>query len=169
MDSYPAGILIVPIPGRYPAQVIGRLALRHPLVMARANMSRDLEGLVATPELVRETLFTDATPDDTVGACHGRLTGASPALFREMVQGRPNTPKPGTPIAVIAPREDASFTPEMQERLAERLSAEYFEVEGTGHDVPLDRAAPSVIRLILSWLGPSEQTSDPQLASADGR
>src|ERR671918_587407 len=44
--SFPAAVLIAPIPGRYPPEVIGRFALRHPLVTARANLSRNLEGLV---------------------------------------------------------------------------------------------------------------------------
>jgi hypothetical protein len=53
--------------------------------------------------------------------------------------------------------------------LAERLSAEYFEIEGSGHDLPLDAAAPFALGLVLAWLGRSEQTSHPQLTTANRR
>ena len=151
--SFPAAVLIAPIPGRYPPQVIGRFALRHPLVTARANLSRNLEGLVGKEKLVRETLFTQATPEETIRNCLSRLTGASPVLFREMVQTEPGQPKPGTPTVLIAPTIDSSFTPKMQRRLAEKLEAEYIELEGSGHDVPLDICADQARDLILKWLG----------------
>jgi hypothetical protein len=84
-----------------------------------------------------------------------------------MVQTRPGMPKPGTRTAVIAPDGDASFTQEMQARLADRLSAEYFEVQGSGHDVPLDATAPATVGLVLAWLRRSGQTTDPHLTTAN--
>jgi pimeloyl-ACP methyl ester carboxylesterase len=151
--SFPSAVLIAPIPGRYPPQVIGRFGLRHPLVMTRANLSRNLKALVGTEKLVRETLFTQTTPGETIRNCHARLTGASPALFREMVQTEPGQPKPGTPTVLIAPELDSSFTPAMQRRLAEKVEAEYIELEGSGHDVPLDASGDRARDLILKWLG----------------
>jgi pimeloyl-ACP methyl ester carboxylesterase len=162
--TYPAAVLIAPIPGRYPPRVIGRVALRHPLVMARATLTRDLEPLVATPALVREALFTADTPDETVRACHARLTGASSLLFREMVQNTPDPPIPGTPTALLAPAADRSFRPEMQRRLAEKLSAELFALEGAGHDAPLEPSAPEVIELVLGWLRAWSRCSAPEHA-----
>ena len=165
---FPAAVLIAPIPGRYPPHVIARFALRHPLVMARANLSRDLKALVATPELVRETLFGPETPEETIRACHERLTGASPVLFREMVQRPPGGPRPGTPTAIVAPAADASFMPAMQRALARKLGAEVFEIERAGHDVLLEPTATKVIDLIVSWLRSAEKANGRALMEVDG-
>ena len=148
----PAAVLLAPIPGRYPAEVIVRNALRHPIVMARANVQRDLRPLVSSPERVRELLFTEQTPESVIDRCQARLTGAWPGLFREMVATAPPPPLPGTPTLVMAPTHDRSFTVERQRALATTLGAEFEEVAGCGHDVPLDGPWRDVSRRILAWL-----------------
>jgi pimeloyl-ACP methyl ester carboxylesterase len=150
--TYPAAVLVASVPGRYPPQVMLRYGLRHPLIMAQANLRRDLLALVKTASLVRETLFTEQTSEDVVVNCHSRISGAAPALFREMVRTVPDSPKPGTPTFVIAPSEDPSFTVKLQRRLADRLRADFVEVEDCGHDVPLDRPWHAAAELVLDWL-----------------
>jgi pimeloyl-ACP methyl ester carboxylesterase len=165
--TYPAAVLVASIPGRYPPQVMLRYGLRHPLIMAQANARRDLLALVKTTSRVRETFFTEQTPEDVVVNCHSRITGAAPALFREMVRTVPDSPKPGTPTLVVAPREDRSFTVELQRRLAERLRADFAEVGGSGHDIPLDRSWRAAAELVLDWLDDRVAGSQPTDSSVD--
>jgi pimeloyl-ACP methyl ester carboxylesterase len=148
----PAAVLLAPIPGRYPVRVIGLNALRHPVVMAAASVRGDLEPLVGTPKRVRETLFTEDTPEEVVARCHARLTGASPRLFREMIAGEPPEPLAGTPTLLLAPEKDASFTVEMQRELAGRIGADLRSIPGAGHDLPLDTPWQRAAALTLDWL-----------------
>lgn len=149
---FPAAVLLASIPGRYPPSVIARNTMRHPLAMARSSIRGDLKPLVETPELARSTLFTEATPAETVARSHARLTGAWPGLFREMVRTAPPRPLPGTPTLVLAPSHDRNFTVAMQRRLSARLGADFAELEGSGHDAPLDTCWRETARLTLDWL-----------------
>jgi pimeloyl-ACP methyl ester carboxylesterase len=134
----PAAVLVAPIPGRYPPKVILRNAVRHPWAMTKSTVRNDLASLVATPELVREVLFTPETPAEAVSRCHSRLTGAWPGLFREMATSEPPDPLPGTPTLLLAPQEDSSFTVGMQRKLAMKLEAELRIIPRSGHNLPLD-------------------------------
>jgi pimeloyl-ACP methyl ester carboxylesterase len=151
-QTFPAAVLLAPIPGRYPVGVMVRFGRRHPFVLCKANLRRDLIHLVGTPALTREALFTPATPEETVKACHERLIGASPTLFRDMTLTAPPTPLGDTPTLVLAPDEDRFFTPQMQRRLAARIGADYREISGCGHDMPLDRPWRHAAQMLLDWL-----------------
>jgi pimeloyl-ACP methyl ester carboxylesterase len=168
-ETFPAAVLVASIPGRYPPQVMLRFGLRHPLIMAQANLQRDLGALVKTADLVRESLFTEQTPEDVVVSCQSRLTGAAPALFREMVQSAPDPPRPGTPTLVIGAGKDPSFTVRLQRRLADRLGADFAEVEGSGHDVPLDLYWLEAAHLVIEWLEGQRLGARRIGASNDGR
>jgi pimeloyl-ACP methyl ester carboxylesterase len=150
--GFPAAVLFAPIPGRYPSRIIGRNALRHPLVVASASLQNDLKPLVGTPKRVREILFTKDTPEDVVARCHAKLTGAWPGLFRQMVASEPPEPVAGTPTLLLAPENDSSFTVGMQRQLASKLGAELREIAGSGHDLPLDTPWQQAARLTLDWL-----------------
>ena len=162
--TYPAAVLLAPVPGRYPPRALADFSRRHPLTTLRASVRRDLAGLVASPRLAREALFTEATPEDVVVCCQSRLTGADPRLFREMVRAHPPAPKPGTPTLVLAPTGDRSFTPAMQRRHATELRAEFLEIENSGHNLPLEPAWRSAAEAVLDWLI-ARFTRDP---AADG-
>jgi pimeloyl-ACP methyl ester carboxylesterase len=160
----PAAVLLAPIPGRYPARIILRNALRHPRTMTKATVRSDLAALVATPELVREVLFTPQTPADVVARCQVRLTGAWPGLFREMVATAPPQPLPGTPTLLLAPERDSSFTVDMQRKLAEKLAAEFRTIRRAGHNLPLDspwRVAAQTTLDFLARHAPAEPAAVP--------
>src|SRR4051812_38271110 len=149
---YPAAVLLASVPARYPARVIARNAVRHPWAMTKATARDDLAAMVGTPALVRETLFTDSTPVEIVNRTQARVTGAWPGLFREMIRTKAPRPQPGTPTLVVAPERDRSFTVAMQHALAQRLAADYREIPGCGHDVPIDAPWRDTARAVLDWL-----------------
>ena len=165
----PAAVLLAPIPGRYPVRIIMRNSLRHPRVMTKATMRNDLSALVATPKLVRETLFTPGTPVDIVERCHERLTGAWPGLFREMVATAPPEPLPGTPTLLLAPEQDSSFTVGMQRKLAEKLGAEFSTIRGAGHNLPLDTPWRVAAQATLDFLARHAPAEPAALAATNGR
>jgi pimeloyl-ACP methyl ester carboxylesterase len=165
----PAAVLLAPIPGRYPARIILRNSLRHPRAMTKATMRNDLAALVATPKLVRETLFTPETPADVVARCHVRLTGAWPGLFREMVATAPPEPLPGTPTLLLAPEHDSSFTIDMQRRLAEKLDAEFRTIRRAGHNLPLDSPWRVAAQATLDFLARHPPAEWAAVAKTNGR
>jgi pimeloyl-ACP methyl ester carboxylesterase len=164
----PAAVLVAPIPGRYPAGIILRNSLRHPWAMTKSTVRNDLADLVATPELVREALFTPHTPADVVARCQARLTGAWPGLFREMVAKAPPEPLAGTPTLLLAPEQDSSFTVDMQRKLAEKLDAEFRTIRRAGHNLPLDspwRVAAQATLDFLARHAPAEPAAVPATRS----
>jgi pimeloyl-ACP methyl ester carboxylesterase len=165
----PAAVLLAPIPGRYPARIIMRNSLRHPRAMTKATIRNDLSALVATPKLVRETLFTPETPADIVERCHERLTGAWPGLFREMVATAPPGRLPGTPTLLLAPEQDSSFTVGMQRKLAEKLGAEFSTIRGAGHNLPLDTPWRVAAQATLDFLARHAPAEPAAIAATNGR
>jgi pimeloyl-ACP methyl ester carboxylesterase len=160
----PAAVLLAPVPGRYPAGIILRNSLRHPWAVTQSTVRNDLAALVATPELVREFLFTPHTRADVVARCQARLTGAWPGLFREMVATAPPAPLAGTPTLLLAPEQDSSFTVDMQRRLAEKLGAEFRTIRSAGHNLPLDspwRVAAQAALDFLARHAPAEPVGVP--------
>lgn len=150
--AYPAAVMVAPVPGRYPARILLRSAVRHPLATLRSVAAGDLAPVVATPSLVRENLFTAATEEETVRDCHARVSGAGAGLFRDMLRAAPPRPLPGTPILLVAGAEDPNFTAALERRHAERIGALYGEIAASGHDVPLDQPWRVAAQIVLAWL-----------------
>ena len=149
---FPATVLAAPAPRRYPLRVIAGTALRRPRALLADLRRGELRGTVATPELVREALFSPLTPQPVVDACAARLTGASPRIFRELFTKPPPPPLPGTPTLVLAAGEDRAFTVPMLRRVARRLDAEFEVAELSGHEIPLDIQWRQAAETVLDWL-----------------
>jgi pimeloyl-ACP methyl ester carboxylesterase len=148
----PAAVLLAPIPGRYPPGVILRNSIRHPVAMAKSTIRNDLAGLVESPRLVRELLFTPHTPAEVVSRCHMQMTGAWPGLFRQMVATQPPDPDLGTPTLLLAADGDSSFTVKMQRKLAGKLGADFRIIRGSGHNLPVDTPWREAARATLEFL-----------------
>jgi pimeloyl-ACP methyl ester carboxylesterase len=146
-----AVVLISSVPPRYPVGVLVDGVLRHPIRSARASVSGDMFPLVATDRLVRSAFFTRDTPSELVAGTRARLTGASVALFRDMVRRPAPAPRHHPPALVVAAAHDRALRVSMQRRLAVRLGAE-LTVAQAGHDVPVDTGWRRSANTVTTWL-----------------
>jgi pimeloyl-ACP methyl ester carboxylesterase len=111
-------VLLAPIPHRGTIGAIARLTVRHPLVMARANLSLRLRPFVATPELVRELFFTPQTAQAPVEATFARLQEESWPAFIDTVLVRARPRRVRVPVLVLGAEHDGFFTGEVRRTAA---------------------------------------------------
>jgi len=156
-NTYPAAVLVASVPGRYPLNTLLRTTAARPGKTLQSVIRDDLLPLVNTVDGARRFLFSPATPEETVRRTQARLTSTAPRIIRELLFTPCPRPRLSTPTLVLAATQDAAFPPRAQRRWARTIEANYLEITGSGHDVPLDhgwqRAADAAIR----WLDALKQ------------
>jgi pimeloyl-ACP methyl ester carboxylesterase len=159
-----AGVLMASLPpsGGLPAAT--RWAGRHPLAMLRANATRSLRHLVATPELAREAFFSDGFPHERLMDYSSRLQDESYRAFLDMLLL--DKPRPGrvrTPILVLGAERDTILTHAEIEATARAYATEPTFLP-TAHSMMLDEGWELVADRILTWLeslGPTSRAPTP--------
>lgn len=143
-------MLLAPIPRGGTIGAVARLAVRHPAVMLRANLSLPLRPFVATSALVRELFFTPDTPQALVDDVRGRLQDESGPAFVDtvVVLARPHR----VPVLVLGAEHDGFFTAGEMRRLAAAYRTQAEILPGMGHDLVLDRGWPQVADRIDAWV-----------------
>ena len=88
-----AAVLLAPIPPGGTVAAFGRIAVRHPLILAKATLLLSLRPFIGSSALVREWFFTPDTPGEVVDHCMVRLQDESYPAFLEtlVVLPRPRT------------------------------------------------------------------------------
>ena len=148
----PGAVLMASIPPHGLYRFAARLALRHPALFLMSHLRLDARHVVGTPALVREAFFSASTPEETVLACHRRLTGASfrielDALFAAL----PDPARITVPMLVLAARGDRLFSVAEQRRTARAYGTEAEEFD-MGHDMMLEPGWEQVAARILEWM-----------------
>jgi pimeloyl-ACP methyl ester carboxylesterase len=149
---FPAAVLLAPVPGRYPPSTVFRSSVRQPAATAESLLRRDLYAYVRTPARTRRSLFTPETPERSVEDAHRRLVGASPHLILDMLVSKPRAVDRATPVLVLAGGEDVLFRPRAIRRFANRIGADTVTIDGSGHDISLDRYWEGAAQTTLRWL-----------------
>jgi len=149
----PGAVLLASVPpqGALPATV--RLALRHPVAFARANLTLSLYPLVATLDLKREAFFSEAMPRSEVEKYAGLIQDESYRAFLDMVIL--NLPRPGrvkTPMLVIGGEDDGLFRLHEFRATARAYGTTAVIQPGAAHDLMLDPSWQTVADTILAWL-----------------
>ena len=149
----PAGVLLASMP---PAGVLGatlRLARRHPIVVAKAGATLDLSALVATPQLVREVLFSSSLPEDEVRSYGERLQQESYLAFLDMLAlDLPRPHRVTTPLLVLGAARDALFRLNEVEATAHAYRTQAVVFADMAHDMMLEAGWRTVADRIVAWL-----------------
>ena len=90
-------VLLAPIPQAGSLTAIIRLASRHPLVLARANLTLRLRPFVTSRALVRELFFTPDTSQPLVDDVWGRLQDESYLAFLDTLWCGPGPARSACP------------------------------------------------------------------------
>jgi pimeloyl-ACP methyl ester carboxylesterase len=140
----------LPPAGGLPATL--RLAARHPVAVARANLTLRLRHLVGTPALAREAFFSDGIPADRLAGYFSRLQDESYRVFLDMLAL--DRPRPGPvrmPVLVLGAERDTFFTRKEIEDTARAYHADpaFFPM---AHDMMLEDGWEEVAGHIVDWL-----------------
>jgi pimeloyl-ACP methyl ester carboxylesterase len=155
-------VLLATFPRQGTLAAVLRLAVRHPVVLAKSTVSLRLRPLVASRALVRELFFTPTTPQALVDEVWGRVQDESYLAFLDtmVVWARPRRVR--VPVLVIGAEHDGFFTVGETRRLAAAYGAEAEILAGMGHNLMLDQGWQQVADRIDTWVRetPSVGTTD---------
>ncbi len=155
------GVLMASIPPGGTIAAVARIALRHPILLAKANLLMSLRPLISSPELVREWFFTPDTAPEVVAACARRLQDESyPAFLDTLLEPR-HRRSARVPVLVLGAGRDAFFTPVEIHRTARAYATDAEIFPSMGHDMMLDTGWRAVADHVHTWIG---KTVDNQLA-----
>lgn len=149
----PAGVLLASVPPSGALAAALRLARRHPVRFAKANLTLSLFPLVATPQLAREAFFSASLPDELVLAYAKRLRDESYLAFLDMLAL--NLPRPrriAAPMLVLGAAQDTFFHPREIDATARAYRTRAVIFPGMAHDMMLEAGWQAVAERILSWL-----------------
>jgi pimeloyl-ACP methyl ester carboxylesterase len=147
-----AGVLVASLPpsGGLPAAI--RWAGRYPLAMLRANATRSLHHLIATPELARKAFFSDGFPHERLTDYSSRLQDESYRAFLDMLLlDKPHPERVRTPMLVLGAERDTILTRAEIEATARAYNTEPAFLP-TAHSMMLDDGWQAVADRILTWL-----------------
>lgn len=144
--------LLAPTPTRGTLPAIGRLGLRHPVILLQATLSLRLRPFVRTRALARELFFTVHTDQKMVEATWQRLQDESYLAFLETTVIRPRPRLIQPPVLVVAAEHDGFFTRAEMQQTADAYGTDLVVIEGSGHDLMLDDRWPAVADRIDNWI-----------------
>ena len=147
-----AAVLMASIPPGGMVAAFGRIAVRHPIILAKANLFLSLRPFVGSSALVREWFFTPDTPGEVVDHCMARLQDESyPAVLDTLVL-LPRPRRVRVPVLVMGAEKDAFFTERELRRTAAAYRTRAEIVAGIGHDMMLDLGWRQVADRIDTWI-----------------
>lgn len=149
----PGAILLAPDPVGGVIGATARVARRHPVAFARANLSLRLWPVVATPELARSAFFADDLPEADSDRYWSLLQDESYLAYIDMLLlRRPHPGRVTTPVLVIGGAADRLFSNREMERTARAYGGRAVIVPDAAHDLMLDPRWRRIAEAMLSWL-----------------
>jgi pimeloyl-ACP methyl ester carboxylesterase len=166
-DAPGAVLLSSPPPsGLFPAIV--RLARRRPLVFVKANLTLNLQHVIATPGLAREAFFSGDFPGDELAVYWKKMQNESYMAFLDMVAlNRPKTEKIKSPLLVLGAAKDNMLKPREIEATARAYNEQAEIIAGVAHNSMLEQGWQTVADRILTWLREQELSTNGQVAGEE--
>jgi pimeloyl-ACP methyl ester carboxylesterase len=159
----PGMVLMASIASGVGLAPVARLAARHPLAFAKANLFLRLAPLVSTSTQVRDLHFSPDTPQPIVDECHARVQDESYLAFLDILlflaRARPRRIE--TPVLVLGAERDGFFTVDEVRRTAQAYRTEAEIFPGMGHNMMLDQGWEEVANRIDAWLRALHSSARP--------
>jgi pimeloyl-ACP methyl ester carboxylesterase len=151
----PAAVLLASAPPSGITKFFLRRFRRHPwLTGGTLAMGKSLRGIGGTPELARETFFSESTPDADVARYTAQLVEEYVSRFvLDMLLL--DLPKPNlvtTPLLVLGAENDIVFTQREVRATAAAYRTEAEIFPGMAHDMMLEPGWATVAERIHTWL-----------------
>lgn len=145
-------VLMASIPPAGGLPAVLRFALRHPLVLLKANLMLSLASFTRPASLVREMFFSPETPQQIVDDCMGQLQNDSYRMFLRVLRQRWRPPAVPLPVLVLGAEQDGFFTTDEVERTARAYGTEAQIFPAMGHNLMLDSGWQTVADRVDGWV-----------------
>jgi pimeloyl-ACP methyl ester carboxylesterase len=153
LSAVPGAVLMASAPPFGVTRATLRVALRHPLVFIKANLTMSMKPMLGVPQLAHEALFSADMPDEKVMVYFTRLEDESYRAYLDMMGlSLPRAWRVKTPILVLGAADDRLISQAEIEATARayRTKAEIFP--GMAHDMMLEAGWQAVADRILRWI-----------------
>jgi alpha-beta hydrolase superfamily lysophospholipase len=153
-DHDAAGAVLLSSPP--PLGLVGtafRIALRRPLAFAKANVTRSLLPVIATPQLAREAFFSADFPDDELRVYWLLMQDESYLALLDMIAlDLPKPAKVKTPLLVLGAARDNMLKPSEIEATARAYHTQSEIIPDVAHNSMLELRWQAVAERVLVWL-----------------
>jgi alpha-beta hydrolase superfamily lysophospholipase len=164
----PAAVLLSsPSPaGLLPTAI--RTARRQPWVFAKVNLTRSLQPLIATPQLVGEAFFSKDLPEEQLLEFWKQTQDDSFMAFLDMVAlDLPRPAKVRTPLLILgAGRDNMIFAREI-DATARAYHTQAEIIPDVAHNSMLEQRWQRVADRILTWVNKVDDCAQPGEAYKD--
>jgi alpha-beta hydrolase superfamily lysophospholipase len=146
-----------------------RSARRQPQAFARSSLTFSLKPTIATPQMARESFFSDALPDEQIREYWAQMQEESYRALLDMVAlDLPRPAKVKAPLLILGAGLDNMLQPREIEATARVYHTHAQIMPGVGHDSMLEPGWRSVAERILAWLQERENAAHPQAVEPAG-
>jgi len=149
----PAAVLLASAPPQGVVRATLRVALRHPLVFMKANLTMSMLPMLRTPQLAQEALFSADMPEDKVRSYFTRLQDESYRAYLDMMGlSLPRPERVKTPILVMGAADDRLISQSEVQATARAYQTQAEVFPDMAHDIMLEAGWRVVADRILGWL-----------------
>jgi pimeloyl-ACP methyl ester carboxylesterase len=152
--TVPGVVLMASLPPQGLLPSLWGMAVSHPHLLQQLALIQCLGPQCATPDLMRETLFSDDLPDERLWAYFRLLQGESIRVGLDMLGGDPLwLPRDhGVPMLVIGAGRDTFFSAGLSRDIARHYAAEFELFPDLAHALMLEAGWQAVADRLLAWL-----------------
>ena len=147
----PGAVLLATLPASGSLRMFRRMLLRHPAVVLKSMVTRNMSHWVATDALAKDLFRGPDTPPDEVREFRRRLGSETIRTTRFTLPYARLNPQP-TPVLVLTAEHDNIFTIAEQRWTADRYAAELIVFEGQAHDLMLEPAWAEAADAVDRWI-----------------
>ncbi len=153
--GYPAtaAVLLAPVPPSGLGASSYYFALTHPLLFWQFNLMHYVSLRFATPQMMKQVLFSDTISDSQVQQYFALMQGESYRVMIDMLWlDLPPPPNFTLPLLVLGAKNDVFFPPSLIEGTAKFYGTQSYLFPQIAHLMMLDTHWQPVAAKILSWL-----------------
>ncbi|MBN1523195.1 MAG: alpha/beta hydrolase [Spirochaetales bacterium] len=151
-ETYPAAVLLAPVPARGLLGASFRFFFRHPLVFLKLGLTMSMYPAIDTHALCKEMFFSADMSEHTTNHFFACMQDESYLAYLQLIAfALPKTKKTGMPLLLLGAENDMAFTVEEIHDTAERYGVKAEIIPDIAHDIMLEKNWLEAADRIHNW------------------
>ena len=153
-NKAPGAVLLASAPVKGLIGATLRVAKKIPIHFLKANFKLSMYEVISTPDLARETFFSDNIDPALLDKYFSQMEEESYRAYLDiMMLNLPKPKKVDTPMLVLAAENDTAISKKDNLKTAAAYHTEVEFFEDMAHDMMLEKEWQKVADRIIKWLG----------------